>query len=273
MKATVVCAVLLLAGMIPASATDVYPDSVLCEAYGTVQYKGKAPSIVDFVTCLQDPEEHPEFFGDFYDAWQCHLRGRSPGIHERLTVDRRHGYVFYECRYPDDEHDERGCMEYCFWNCADGKHKIVAQSVYFLYDGEASPGQYDGVQFFLYDNDTHVMKHLLPMLNGEALTWIAKLGFRTNPNNRMFAEVDDIIAWTRYNGLRFIQCACRFTDEKFVEETGGTKRQEIKELIRELKKTNPNIEKSIFNSLHRVHLDTFAGFKTKGKEYSFLDRY
>ena len=84
---------------------------------------------------------------------------------------------------------------------------------------------------------------------------------------------DDIIAWTRYNGLRFIQCACRFTDAKFVEETGGTKRQEIKELIRELKKTNPNIEKSIFNSLHRVHLDTFVGFKTKGKEYSFLDRY
>ena len=84
---------------------------------------------------------------------------------------------------------------------------------------------------------------------------------------------DDIIAWTRSNGLRFIQCACRFTDAKFVEETGGTKRQEIKELIRELKKTNPNIEKSIFNSLHRVHLDTFVGFKTKGKEYSFLDRY
>ena len=44
-------------------------------------------------------------------------------------------------------------------------------------------------------------------------------------------------------------------------------------LIRELKKTNPNIEKSIFNSLHRVHLDTFVGFKTKGKEYSFLDNF
>ena len=84
---------------------------------------------------------------------------------------------------------------------------------------------------------------------------------------------EDILAWKRYNDLEFIQCACRFTDAKFVEETGGTKRQEIKELIRELKKTNPNIEKSIFNSLHRVHLDTFVGFKTKGKEYSFLDRY
>ena len=84
---------------------------------------------------------------------------------------------------------------------------------------------------------------------------------------------DDIIAWARYNKLEFIQCACRFTDAEFVSETGGTKRREIKELIRELKKTNPNIEKSIFNSLHRVHLDTFVGFKTKGEFHSFLERY
>ena len=84
---------------------------------------------------------------------------------------------------------------------------------------------------------------------------------------------DDIIAWARYNKLEFIQCTCRFTDAEFVSETGGTKRREIKELIRELKKTNPNIEKSIFNSLHRVHLDTFVGFKTKGEFHSFLERY
>ena len=84
---------------------------------------------------------------------------------------------------------------------------------------------------------------------------------------------DDIIAWARYNKLEFIQCACRFTDAEFVSETGGTKRREIKELIRKLKKTNPNIEKSIFNSLHRVHLDTFVGFKTKGEFHSFLERY
>ena len=84
---------------------------------------------------------------------------------------------------------------------------------------------------------------------------------------------DDIIAWTRYNDLHFIQCACRFTDAHYRGEDGGTKRSEIKALIRELKKTNPNIEKSIFNSLHRVHLDTFPGFKTKGEYVSFLDRY
>ncbi|MFR5876851.1 MAG: ATP-binding protein [Eubacterium sp.] len=86
---------------------------------------------------------------------------------------------------------------------------------------------------------------------------------------------DDIIAWTRYNGLEFIQCACRFT-ESYTEnnnEDGMSKRQEIKELIHSLKQDNPNIEKSIFNSLHSVCLDTFPGYKTDGEKHSFLEKY
>ena len=83
---------------------------------------------------------------------------------------------------------------------------------------------------------------------------------------------DDILAWCRYNHLEFIQCACRFT-----ENTGtgmvSSKRQETKELIRALKKDNPNIEKSIFNSIHEVSLDTMVGYKTKGVEHSFLENY
>lgn len=86
---------------------------------------------------------------------------------------------------------------------------------------------------------------------------------------------DDIIAWKNYNNLDFLRCACRFTENIALSEDGigESKRQEIKELIRELKKSNPNIEKSIFNSLHTVHLDTFPGFKTKGVHHNFLDNY
>ena len=54
---------------------------------------------------------------------------------------------------------------------------------------------------------------------------------------------------------------------------GESKRQEMKVLLRELKKTNPNIEKSIFRAIHGVQLDTFPGFKYRGQVYSFLDRY
>ena len=83
---------------------------------------------------------------------------------------------------------------------------------------------------------------------------------------------DAIIAWQKYNGLEFIQCACRFT-ENCENGTGDSKRQEIKQLIKELKKTNPNIEKSIFNSIHSVCLDTMVGYKSNGVEHSFLDDY
>ncbi len=85
---------------------------------------------------------------------------------------------------------------------------------------------------------------------------------------------DAIIAWKRYNGLEFLQCACRFTEN--VEKDDGTadsKRKEIKMLIKELRKTNPDIEKSIFNSIHSVCLDTFPGYKTKDETHSFLDTY
>ena len=81
-----------------------------------------------------------------------------------------------------------------------------------------------------------------------------------------------IIKWRNYNNLEFLQCACRFT-ENCENGTGESKRQEIKALIAELKKTNPNIEKSIFNSIHSVCLDTMVGYKTKGVEHSFLDDY
>ena len=83
---------------------------------------------------------------------------------------------------------------------------------------------------------------------------------------------DAIIAWARYNGLSFLQCACRFT-ENAATGVGESKRQEVKQLLRALKKENPDIEKSIFRSLHAVCIDTFPGFKSGGVPHSFLERY
>lgn len=86
---------------------------------------------------------------------------------------------------------------------------------------------------------------------------------------------DDILAWKRYNSLDFIQCACRFTENcaSCSNSDGVSKRQEVKKLIQSLKKDNPNIDISIFNSIHSVNLDTFPGYKTGGAEYSFLINY
>ena len=80
---------------------------------------------------------------------------------------------------------------------------------------------------------------------------------------------EDIIAWRNYNQLEFIQCACRFTENCMICDNGGggSKRQEVKTLLRRLKRDNPNIEQSIFNSIHAVSLDTFPCYKSRGNEF------
>ena len=86
---------------------------------------------------------------------------------------------------------------------------------------------------------------------------------------------DAIIAWKNYNHLRFLQCACRFTENCTMCDNGGggSKRQETKILLRRLKRDNPNIENSIFRSIHAVALDTMPGYKSEGVEHSFLERF
>lgn len=86
---------------------------------------------------------------------------------------------------------------------------------------------------------------------------------------------DSIKAWRDYNDLHFIQCACKFTDTCTTcnnEET-KSKRMEIKQLIRTLKKTNPFIESNIFRSVENVNLDTVVGYKQYGERHYFLENY
>lgn len=86
---------------------------------------------------------------------------------------------------------------------------------------------------------------------------------------------DDIKAWRDYNGLHFIQCACKFTDTCTTcnNEVNRSKRVEIKELIKTLKKTNPFVEGNIFKSVENVNLDTVVCYKQKGVRHHFLDEY
>ena len=87
---------------------------------------------------------------------------------------------------------------------------------------------------------------------------------------------DDIKAWRDANDLHFIQCACKFTDTCTTcrpNEEAKSKRQQIKQLIRELKKTNPEVEAHIFRSMENVCLDTVIAYKTKGRKISFLENY
>ena len=122
---------------------------------------------------------------------------------------------------------------------------------------------------------------LMGMLHGAQIqTMMPKLHSTNYPGMELIRPLylvreDDIKAWRDYNGLHFIQCACKFTDTCTTCNDGQnhSKRQETKELIRELKKSNPDVEKCIFSSVENVNIDTVLAYKKDGIKHSFLDEY
>lgn len=86
----------------------------------------------------------------------------------------------------------------------------------------------------------------------------------------------DIKHWCSYNDLEFIQCACKFTETCSDVDADGhsvSKRMEVKHLIAELKKINPQVEKNIFRSVENVNLNTIIAYKSGGEVHNFLDEY
>ena len=86
---------------------------------------------------------------------------------------------------------------------------------------------------------------------------------------------EDIIAWKNAHELTFIQCACRFTENCTMCDNGGggSKRQEVKQLLKRLNRDGGKVEKNVFNAIHMLQFDTFPGWKSKGVEHSFLEWY
>ena len=118
----------------------------------------------------------------------------------------------------------------------------------------------------LYGSQIQTMMPKLHSTNFEGMELIRPL---------YLVREDDIKAWRDYNNLRFIQCACKFTDTCTTcnNEENKSKRVEIKELIKTLKQTNPYVEGNIFKSIENVNLDTIVAYKKDGVKHHFLDTY
>lgn len=86
---------------------------------------------------------------------------------------------------------------------------------------------------------------------------------------------EDIVAWKNFNQLKFIQCACRFTENCAICDNGGSgsERYNTKQLIKQLAQTNPFIEKNIFASASNVYLDKIVGYKKGDKRVTFNELY
>ena len=118
----------------------------------------------------------------------------------------------------------------------------------------------------LYGSQIQTMMPKLHSTNFEGMELIRPL---------YLVREDDIKAWRDYNNLRFIQCACKFTDTCTTcnNEENKSKRVEIKKLIKTLKQTNPYVEGNIFKSIENVNLDTIVAYKKDGVKHHFLDTY
>lgn len=125
-----------------------------------VNYQGSSPTISDFawafLSSSDDEEEEDcvdESFNAIKQAWIRHRKGLPQEEGDILAIDQKNGFVLYENRY--EEHLLR--IEMCYWNEADGKHKLFAYNVACFSNGEYSAGQFDGLTFYRYDNATKKM--------------------------------------------------------------------------------------------------------------------
>lgn len=116
----------------------------------------------------------------------------------------------------------------------------------------------------LYGSEIKTMMPKLHSDNFEGLELIRPL---------YLVKEDDIISWKKANELTFINCACRFTEGCSLINDGTSKRKEMKELIKNLRKINKEVDHNIFKSLDNVNLNCVLGTKKDGIYKSFLDEY
>lgn len=111
----------------------------------------------------------------------------------------------------------------------------------------------------LYAGNFKTMRPKLKSTNFEGLELIRPL---------YYINEDDIKRFINNAGIAPMNCGCIVAAQKT-----SSKRREVKELIKELKKNFSDVEKSIFQSAHNVNMDSIVGWEKKGKKYSFLDFY
>jgi len=115
----------------------------------------------------------------------------------------------------------------------------------------------------LYGAEIKTMMPKLKSENFEGLELIRPL---------YLVKESSIITWKNYNQLTFINCACKFTEEASIDES-KSKRKEIKELIKKLRRINENVDYNIFKALDNINLNCVLGTKQNGEYKNFLEDY
>lgn len=142
-------ATMILMAIIPnvAKAQDPFKNLTKNEAVRTF----KVPDIVDFVTVYLS-ETEDELRGSIAPEWQKYLKNEKLSKGITFTVDKKNGYVRYD--WFDKETNEKSYVEYCYWNCADGLHKLFAENVCITINDKPVFTEFSGLYIYAYDNAT-----------------------------------------------------------------------------------------------------------------------
>lgn len=176
------------------------------------------------------------FASDIFDA--VYGIGKSPCY---LCARMRRGHLYYQAR-------ELGCNKIALGHHYDDVIETILMGM-------------------LYGGQVQTMMPKLHSTNFKGMELIRPM---------YYIREEDIIHWRDYNGLSFLQCACRFTEDYTrcgEDGQSGSKRLEIKNLIAEMKKINPFVEGNIFKSVENVNLSTIIAYKEHGVKHHFLDWY
>ena len=185
-----------------------------------VNCQGANPTISDlawaFLSSHDDVDEDEdcadESFNAIRHAWVQHMEGLPQEEGVTLTIDQKNGFVVYEYKSEYNAVEDLVRIEMCYWNEADGKHKLFAYNVGCFRNGKCEPGQFDGLTFFRYDNASKTMTMCAPPgfeveFGAEDGAWISYSLPRTGKDITVTTwheggETQETLKW---NGRKFIK--------------------------------------------------------------------
>ena len=141
----------LIAVLLMAVAAQAQDDYII------VKYSGARPNILDFVTAILSQDDTGESLGNMADNWELYRQNYPLREGATILTDVPNGYVRFDQRYEDADERSHGYIEICYWNCADGKHKLVAINDGYEQNGKPIETELTGLTFYRYDNQAHTL--------------------------------------------------------------------------------------------------------------------
>ncbi len=150
-----VIATLILMAFIPniVNAQDPFKDLTKNDVAATL----KVPDIIDFVSAyLEEPDN--ELYGAIAPEWDKYMKSEKLSKGASFVVDKVNGYIRYDMdydvAYPKDKTGDKIAVEFCYWNCTDGNHKLFGVNVTSTQNDKPIYSEFSGLYIYAYDNAT-----------------------------------------------------------------------------------------------------------------------